>query len=90
MRIRIEETTMTQRDTRPLACELAVGTHWICDCRLTKNPPFCDGSHSGTDNKPCQEVVENDVKNIFWCQCGASSNTPYCDGSHNRLKAGEA
>ncbi|MCL4742662.1 MAG: CDGSH iron-sulfur domain-containing protein [Phycisphaerales bacterium] len=22
---------------------------WVCGCGLTKNPPFCDGSH-----KPCR------------------------------------
>ncbi|MGB3121985.1 MAG: CDGSH iron-sulfur domain-containing protein [Verrucomicrobiales bacterium] len=20
---------------------------WLCNCKHTKNPPYCDGSHSG-------------------------------------------
>lgn len=23
-----------------------VETHWLCGCRRTRTPPFCDGSHN--------------------------------------------
>jgi len=56
----------------------------FCMCGLSKNGPFCDGSHSGTDQKP--EVIKFDAdKNVMVCGCQQSKRRPLCDGSHNRL-----
>ncbi len=32
--------------------ELEPGTYYWCACGRSKNQPFCDGSHKGTDFKP--------------------------------------
>ena len=51
--------------------EIAEGTElpvWICGCGLSKNKPFCDGSHKRTKDETAGEVYTYDettrVKNI--------------------------
>ena len=55
-----------------------------CACGLSKNQPYCDGSHAGTGLGPM--IVEiKEEKKVSWCGCKQSGNKPYCDGSHSRL-----
>lgn len=75
---------MSDTPLRPLPCDLAQGTHFICTCGQTGNRPYCDGSHRGSGKSPMKQDVTEATQRIFWCQCGASGNTPFCDGSHNR------
>ncbi len=56
---------------------------YICQCGKTSNPPFCDGSHQGTDFTPLAFTPDKD-DTIYVCGCGKSANKPWCDGSHNR------
>lgn len=56
----------------------------ICSCDQTKNPPFCDGSHRGSEQKPYRETFEKEGK-VSICGCGQSKKMPYCDGSHRCL-----
>lgn len=58
-------------------------TLYICQCGQTKNPPYCDGSHSGTDKTPLEYKAMKD-ETLFVCGCGKSGRIPFCDGSHNR------
>ena len=59
----------------------------FCMCGLSKNGPFCDGSHVSTDKMP--EVVKfEEDKTVYVCGCQQSGNRPYCDGTHMTL--GEA
>lgn len=78
--------------TRPVKVELEEGkTYFWCSCGKSKNQPFCDGSHAGTEMKP-QKFTAEKSGDAFLCQCKASANAPFCDGTHARMgeaKAGD-
>ena len=58
--------------------------YWWCACGQSKNQPFCDGSHKGSEFAPVKwEASES--KTIYFCGCKHSGNAPLCDGSHQRL-----
>jgi CDGSH-type Zn-finger protein len=73
--------------TGPKAVELTKGeTYYFCACGRSKNQPFCDGSHAGTDISPQAFTAEQDGT-AYLCQCKHSKNGPFCDGSHSRFSA---
>ncbi len=78
--------------TRPVKVELEEGkTYFWCSCGKSKNQPFCDGSHAGTEMTP-QKFTAEKSGDTFLCQCKASANAPFCDGTHARMgeaKAGD-
>ena len=55
-----------------------------CTCRLSHNPPFCDGSHEAIGLAPMLEKFSADAQ-VKLCGCGKSGDRPFCDGSHNAL-----
>merc|ERR1712088_170966 len=60
-----------------------------CTCGLSKNTPWCDGSHRGTEFKPIRFEVPpqkegKDFHSI--CQCRQGWNLPFCDGRHKWLE----
>jgi len=60
--------------------------YYCCTCGQTKNPPFCDGAHKGTEFKP--NVYEaSKTGQAYLCGCGASKKGATCDGSHKELNA---
>ncbi len=68
----------------PVVLDLKAGTYWWCHCGLSKDQPFCDGSHKGTKFGPSKlEVTEQ--KKVALCQCKHTKNQPLCDGSHKDL-----
>lgn len=69
----------------PVAIDLEEGkTYAWCACGLSKNQPFCDGSHKDTPFKPLV-LRADENKKVWLCQCKQTKNAPYCDGSHKAL-----
>ena len=63
--------------------ELEPGNYYWCMCGRTKTPPFCDGSHIGTEFTPMEFVIEEPTK-VALCNCGLTKTPPYCDGTHGK------
>lgn len=60
-------------------------TYYWCDCGRSKNQPFCDGSHSGTEFRPIPYTA-SETRSYGLCGCKYSNNKPMCDGSHSRIE----
>lgn len=80
---------MTKAETvaakTPAMVELVEGkTYFWCSCGQSKNQPFCDGSHKGTEFNPVKFTAEAS-KRVALCQCKTSANAPFCDGAHMKL-----
>jgi len=73
-------------DRKPIKVELKKGDeqYW-CACGLSKNQPYCDGSHRTTDITPKKFIAE-ETGDAYLCMCKHSKNAPYCDGTHAKLK----
>lgn len=72
---------------QPLGIELKQGEeyHW-CACGRSRNQPFCDGSHRGTEFTP-KTFKATESGKAWLCMCKHTSNPPYCDGTHAKLAA---
>ncbi len=68
----------------PAVLDLKPGTYWWCQCGLSKNQPFCDGSHKTTSFSPKKLEIDAERK-VALCVCKQTGNSPMCDGSHARL-----
>lgn len=68
----------------PAVLDLEAGTYYWCSCGKSKNQPFCDGSHKGSDFVPLKLEID-EKKKVALCQCKHSGNNPFCDGSHKKL-----
>lgn len=68
----------------PFAVDVEAGkTYWWCACGRSKNQPFCDGSHKGSEFEPIAWKAD-DNKQMWLCGCKNTANAPFCDGSHKR------
>ena len=64
-------------------------TYWWCACGLSKQQPFCDGSHKGTQFTPVRyQATETETK--AFCVCKRTQSRPFCDGTHASAAASEA
>jgi len=70
--------------TEPAVQTLEAGTYYWCSCGLSKNQPFCDGSHEGSDFKPVAFEITQ-TKQVALCQCKRTATPPFCDGKHKDL-----
>ena len=70
---------------RPIPVKVEGGkSYWWCACGLSKQQPFCDGSHKVTNFTPIGFKPVTSEK-IWFCTCKRSAKKPLCDGSHKRL-----
>lgn len=71
---------------KPVKVSLNEGEqHTWCACGLSKNQPYCDGSHRTTSFTPVQFTAE-ETGDAYLCMCKQTKNPPYCDGTHATLK----
>lgn len=68
----------------PYALELEPGDYWWCACGRSRNQPFCDGSHKGTEFEPRKLTISEKTK-VWLCGCKRSADKPFCDGTHKAL-----
>ncbi len=76
-------------DTKPIAVNLEAGEEYYwCSCGQSRNQPFCDGSHRGTEFSPMAFSV-GEAQEAYLCQCKRTNTPPFCDGAHARLDEDE-
>jgi CDGSH iron-sulfur domain-containing protein 3 len=68
----------------PHVLELDPGKYWWCACGRSRNQPFCDGSHKGTEFTPVEFSLDKPAK-VALCGCKRTTTPPYCDGTHQKL-----
>lgn len=70
---------------KPIIVNETAGKKAYCQCGLSANLPYCDGSHSleGTGLAPIVVTVEAPGKKAI-CQCHRSGTRPWCDGTHSK------
>lgn len=69
----------------PAKLTLEPGNYLYCVCGMSKDNPFCNGSHHGTKNKPVLFKVEKKRK-MSLCTCKLTKTPPYCDMSHQQME----
>jgi CDGSH iron-sulfur domain-containing protein 3 len=77
------EPKIAQKGPYVVKLEAGKEYNW-CACGQSKNQPFCDGSHKGTEFSPVTFTAQETGK-AFLCGCKRTQNKPYCDGSHKKL-----
>jgi CDGSH-type Zn-finger protein len=55
-------------------------TYWWCSCGRSRNQPFCDGSHKGTEFSPLAYATTETTTKRF-CVCKRTGTPPLCDDS---------
>lgn len=74
---------IAQKAPYPVEVEAGKTYHW-CRCGRSKNQPFCDGSHKGSEFSPIAYTAEK-TETVWFCGCKHSGHAPMCDGTHKTL-----
>lgn len=70
---------------QPMPIDVEAGkAYFWCACGQSKNQPFCDGSHKGTEFSPVKWQAEQSGTKWF-CACKQTNGQPFCDGSHKAV-----
>lgn len=70
---------------KPFAINVEAGKdYWWCACGLSRNQPFCDGSHKAAAEFTPVKYSATQSTAVFFCGCKASANKPLCDGTHKK------
>ena len=78
-------------DLKPIKIKCKEGrTYMWCACGLSRNQPFCDGTHRftqlGATLKPLPWTCKQ--TGYYWfCNCKRSAKRVFCDGTHVELKS---
>ncbi|MBI4829520.1 MAG: CDGSH iron-sulfur domain-containing protein [Nitrospinae bacterium] len=75
----------------PYIVQLEAGTYIWCGCGLSKNQPFCDNAHKGTEYEGSPRAamlfeLEED-RQVALCGCKRTGHPPFCDGTHTQPEA---
>jgi len=74
-------------DNSPKPVQLKAGEEiFWCACGQSKNQPFCDGSHAGTEFTPVAFTPDEDGE-AYLCACKRTGSAPHCDGTHTQFTA---
>jgi CDGSH-type Zn-finger protein len=69
----------------PYGVQVEAGKNYFwCACGQSKNQPFCDGSHKGSEFTPVQ-YKSDATKQVWFCGCKHTKSRPLCDGTHSRI-----
>lgn len=72
----------TRASDTPYGVDVESGKNYYwCSCGLSKNQPFCDGSHKGSGFSPVKYQADKTGK-VYFCGCKQTKSVPLCDGSH--------
>ena len=78
-------TNPTIAQKSPIAIDTVAGkTYYWCACGRSKNQPFCDGTHQGSEFNPVQFTPDK-ASQVYFCACKNTKSQPMCDGSHKAL-----
>jgi CDGSH-type Zn-finger protein len=69
----------------PFAVEVEEGKSYLwCACGKSKEQPFCDFSHKGSEFRPLKWTADKTGRKWF-CGCKHTGGQPFCDGTHKSL-----
>ena len=72
--------------TKPIVVSETPGKKAYCQCGLSANLPYCDGTHSREQTGLSPIVLEvTEAGKRALCQCHKSGDLPWCDGTHSKL-----
>lgn len=75
------------KQNAPYILELEAGTYVWCGCGRSKDDPFCDNAHKGTDFEGSDRAAKlfetEEDGQVVLCGCKRTNNPPFCDGTHN-------